>query len=92
MESTKASDRNLILVTGNVYRKACNMLLHVHVHVSKNCLERNYFLVLAMVKLVNMSCDKILNEEVLLMIRCETREVFSMFSAEVSFLVGGCPR
>ena len=33
--------------------------------LSKNCVERDYSLislVLAMVKLVNMSCDKILNE------------------------------
>ena len=41
------------------YFTACHMLL------SKNCVERDYSLislVLAMVKLVNMSCDKILNE------------------------------
>ena len=36
-----------------------------HMLLSKNCVERDYSLislVLAMVKLVNMSCDKILNE------------------------------
>ena len=41
------------------YFTACHMLL------SKNCVERDYSLislVLAMVKLVNVSCDKILNE------------------------------
>ena len=41
------------------YFTACHVLL------SKNCVERDYSLissVLAMVKLVNMSCDKILNE------------------------------
>ena len=42
-----------------VYCIACHMLL------SKNCVERDYSLislVLAIVMLVNMSCDKILNE------------------------------
>ena len=38
------------------YFKACHMLL------SKSCIEKDYSHVLTMVKLVNMSCDKILNE------------------------------
>ena len=41
----------------NFYCKACHLLL------SKNCLERDYSLIsLVLVKLINMSCDKILNE------------------------------
>ena len=44
-------------VTENFYCKACHLLL------SKNCLERDYSLIsLVLVKLINMNCDKILNE------------------------------
>ena len=38
------------------YYTVCPMLL------TKNCVERDYSLVLVMMKLVNMTCDKILNE------------------------------
>ena len=56
--------------------------------LSKNCVERNYSLislVLAMMKLVNMSC------KVLFMIKCESTDVFICSVLKVSFRVGGCP-
>ena len=56
-------------VTGSLlYRKSPDRMFYFtacHMLLSKNCVERDYSiisLVLTMVKLVNMSCDKILNE------------------------------
>ena len=60
-----------------------------------NCLEKDYSLislVLAMVKLVNMGCDKILNDVSFVYDIMWNQRDFAMFSAKKSFWVGGCPR